>query len=98
MFGRLKAKGEAGAEDEMVGWYHQLNGHEFEQTRGDSGEQGSLECFMGSQRVRQKSMTEQQGEKKHLECSHLKEVFILISSLLLQSLCNNSFLKKIKAV
>ena len=23
------------AEDEMVGWYHQLNGHEFEQTRGD---------------------------------------------------------------
>ena len=72
MFGRLKAKGEAGAEDEMVGWYHQLNGHEFEQTRGDSGEQGSLECFMGFQRVRQKSMTEQQGEKKHLECSHLK--------------------------
>ena len=23
------------AEDEMVGWYHQLNGHEFEQTQGD---------------------------------------------------------------
>ena len=22
-------------EDEMVGWYHQLNGHEFEQTPGD---------------------------------------------------------------
>ena len=30
-------------EDEMVGWYHQLNGHEFEQTPGDSG-QGSLAC------------------------------------------------------
>ena len=26
----------------MVGWYHQLNGHEFEQTRGDSEGQGSL--------------------------------------------------------
>ena len=23
-------------EDDMVGWHHQLNGHEFEQTRGDS--------------------------------------------------------------
>ena len=22
-------------EDEMVGWHHQLNGHEFEQTAGD---------------------------------------------------------------
>ena len=24
--------------DKMVGWYHQLNGHEFEQTPGDSKE------------------------------------------------------------
>ena len=23
-------------EDEMVGWHHQLNGHEFEQTLGES--------------------------------------------------------------
>ena len=29
-------------EDEMVGWHHQLNGHEFEQTPGDSEGQGSL--------------------------------------------------------
>ena len=29
-------------EDEMVGWYHQLNGHEFEQTPGDSEEQRIL--------------------------------------------------------
>ena len=26
-------------EDGMVGWYHQLNGHEFEQTPGDSEQQ-----------------------------------------------------------
>jgi len=26
----------------MVGWHHQLNGHELEQTPGDSGGQGSL--------------------------------------------------------
>ena len=31
-------------EDEMVGWYHQLNRHEFEQTMGDSEGQGSLAC------------------------------------------------------
>ena len=29
-------------EDEMVGWHHQLNGHAFEQTLGDSEGQGSL--------------------------------------------------------
>ena len=29
-------------EDEMVGWHHQLDGHEFEQTPGDSEGQGSL--------------------------------------------------------
>ena len=32
------------SEDEMVGWYHRLNGHEFEQTLGDSEGQGSLAC------------------------------------------------------
>ena len=29
----------------MVGWNHQLNGHEFEQTPGDNEGQGSLVCF-----------------------------------------------------
>ena len=32
-------------EDEMVGWHHRLDGHEFEQSQGDGEEQGSLECF-----------------------------------------------------
>ena len=31
-------------EDEMVGWHHRFNGHEFEQTPGDSEGQGSLAC------------------------------------------------------
>ena len=31
------------AEDEMVGWHHQLSGYEFEQTPRDSEGQGSLE-------------------------------------------------------
>ena len=29
-------------EDEMVGWHHQLNGHEFEQALGVGDGQGSL--------------------------------------------------------
>ena len=30
--------------DEMVGWHHGLNGHEFEQILEDSEGQGSLAC------------------------------------------------------
>ena len=32
-------------EDEMAGWHHQVNGHEFEQTLGDNEGQESLACF-----------------------------------------------------
>ena len=38
----------------MVGWRHQLSGHEFEQTLGDSGDSRKVESGMlsiGSQRV-----------------------------------------------
>ena len=31
-------------EDKMVGWHHQLNGHEFEQAPEDGEGQGSLVC------------------------------------------------------
>ena len=31
-------------EDEMVGWHHPLNGHEFEKTLRDSEGQGSMAC------------------------------------------------------
>ena len=31
-------------EDEMVGWHHPVEGHEFEQTPRDSEKQGSLAC------------------------------------------------------
>ena len=30
--------------EEMVGWHHRLNGHEFEQAPGDGEGQGSLAC------------------------------------------------------
>ena len=31
-------------EDEMVGWHHRRDGHEYEQAPGDSGGQGGLAC------------------------------------------------------
>ena len=40
-------------EDEMVGWYHQLSEHEFEQTPGDSKRQPGVWQSMGSPSVRQ---------------------------------------------
>ena len=38
----LKQEEKGMTEDEMAGWYHRLNGHEFEQTPGDGEGQGSL--------------------------------------------------------
>ena len=43
MLGKMEGKGQGVTEDEMVGWHHQLNGCEFEQTPGDRKEQGSVE-------------------------------------------------------
>ena len=49
----------------MVGWHHQLNGHEFEQALGDEG-QGSLVC--GSPWVSKESdMTEQMSNNNDVE-------------------------------
>ena len=31
-------------EDEMFGWHHKLNGHEFERTPADSEGQGIMAC------------------------------------------------------
>ena len=45
-------------EDEMVGWHHQLDGHQFEQARGAGDGQGSLaSCSPWS--CKQLNMTEQ---------------------------------------
>ena len=45
---RQEEKGKT--EDEMVGWCHRLNGHEFEQTLGDGeGQRPGMLQSMGSQ-------------------------------------------------
>ena len=56
-------------EDEMVGWHHLLNGHEFEQALGDSEGQGSL-MYCGPWGHKVSDMTDQlilkfiQGSKR----------------------------------
>ena len=43
--GKDRSQEEKGmTEDEMVGWHHCLNGHEFEHAPGVSAGQGSLTC------------------------------------------------------
>ena len=48
--------GGGSTEDEMVGWHHQLNGHEFQQTLGDNKGQGSLAVMQstGSKKKKKK--------------------------------------------
>ena len=44
MLRKLKVREKGTTEDEMVGWHHQLNGYEFEQTLGVGDGQGGLAC------------------------------------------------------
>ena len=41
----LRQEEKGTTEDEMVAWYHQVDGHEFEQAPGDSDGQGILVCW-----------------------------------------------------
>ena len=44
MLGKIEDKRRRGQEDEIVGWHHRLDGHEFEQAPGVDDGQGSLVC------------------------------------------------------
>ena len=48
-------------EEEMVGWHHRLNGHEFKQAPGDGEKQGRLQS-MGSQRAGHDLVNEQKED------------------------------------
>ena len=52
-------------EDEMVGWHHPLNGHEFEQALGDGEGQGSL-AYCSSWGHKQSETTEQLNKNNTL--------------------------------
>ena len=45
MQGKIEGRRRRGRQDEMVGWHHWPDEHEFEQAPGVGDGQGSLECF-----------------------------------------------------
>ena len=55
-------------EDEMVGWHHQLDGHEFEQTPGHREGQGRLACCSPWGHG-ESDMTEQLNKSRKTEAS-----------------------------
>ena len=55
------------AEDEMVGWHHWLDGHEFEQALGVGDGQGSLECC-SPWRSRESNTSEWVNNNKMIQC------------------------------
>ena len=60
MLGKIEGRRRRGWQNEMVGWHHRLNGHEFEQAPGDDEGQGSLACCSPWGR-KALDMTEQQN-------------------------------------
>ena len=66
-------------EDEMVGWHHRLNGHEFEQPPGVDDEQGGLACC--SPRGRKESdMTERLNVTELMPvCCHSSRVRLFVT-------------------
>ena len=58
-------------EDEMAGWHHPLNGHEFEWTPGVGDEQGGLACYDSWGR-------KELDTTERLNWTELKELYILI--------------------
>ena len=59
----------------MVGWHHQLKGHEFDQALGDGEGQGSLACYSPwgykeldtTEQLNNKNLSLTQKQRKGLE-------------------------------
>ena len=59
------------AEDEMAGWFHQLDGHEFEWTPGDGDRQGGL-VYCDSWGRKESDTTEQLNWTDPDMCQHFQ--------------------------
>ena len=70
-------------EDEVAGWHHRLDGHEFETTPGVGDGQGGLECC-NSWGGKESDMTEQ---------LYLKIAFIIKNSLKKKSMGLDSYIE-----
>ena len=56
-------------ENQIVGWHHRLNGHEFEQTPGNGEGQGSL-AYCSPRSHKELDATEQLNNNKNISCSN----------------------------
>ena len=65
-------------EDEMVGWHHRLDGHNFEQAQGDGEGQGSL-VYCSPLGHKELDMTEGLNNKNSLSTA-ISELFLMLSS------------------
>ena len=85
-------------DNEMVGWHHQLNGREFEQTAGDGEGQGSLACCSAwGHRVGPNLTTEQQKRRFGTTQTYdLRVVYLSILGSLAHFSCFKSHKSKIK--
>ena len=63
-------------EDEIVGWHHQLNGHEFEQAPGDGEGQGSLACCSPWGRIELDTTEQQENSSLNYTITCLLFVFL----------------------
>ena len=66
VLGKIKGRKKRGRQDEMVGWHHQINGHEFEQALGDGEGQGRLSCHSpwGHKKLHTTERLNNKGDKK----------------------------------
>ena len=83
------------AEDEMAGWHHQLDGHQFEWSPGVGDGHGGLACF-NSWGCKESDTTEQLNwtEWAHIPWSSFLECWILIQPAF--SLSSFTFFKRLK--
>ena len=63
-------------ENKTTAWHHRLNGHEFEQTQGDSEGQGSL-VYCSPRGHKESHMTERLNEKYVLNLAKLSDISLL---------------------
>ena len=68
MLGKLEGKREREQhEDEMVGWYYWLNGHEFGQTQGDGGAWWAAISGVAQSRTRLKRLSSSGSSSRHIK-------------------------------
>ena len=65
-------------EDEMVGWHHQLNGHEFESTLGVGDGQGGLACCSPWD-CKELDRTERLNSNNMIKLEQMRSCFIMMS-------------------